>query len=405
MTEPKSTESNAEANTETATALSSSANKEVDQKDEDLLVDTPADTDVLCGRGAPINMHPGNVIYRQVVKHNKPLYQTCEKFEKYRVAQSIVEALMGRQPKVRFLEACGNENDGTRSWKIVPKDKAVKKTIQALRERDRKSPKDEAPKRYESMILNSGVPCHIPGSSNIHKYGTEARPDNTGGKEDWQVLFHHLLPEAVTDFKSSQNDHSDENRLTSGIVIDEGQAKDEGTTKVQDKYSIIHQNSGVPVTTGEANKAISPMRNKSVHRLMFDGLSVVEEVAPINSAASASVAASVAASAAASDMSIEGFKANNMESAIVTEVSVEESKTSDDHSCISGYGDAGDAYSINSDFGLSPARSGELAEYSVYQTELAECKNKAKSQEQWNYDMDFETMEDQVTTPIKGEGN
>mmetsp|Transcript_7652 Transcript_7652/g.11700 ORF Transcript_7652/g.11700 Transcript_7652/m.11700 type:complete len:186 (-) Transcript_7652:361-918(-) len=96
---------------------------------------TPSPKDVLCGRGAPINLHPGNVIFRKVVHVNKPLYNSCEKYEKFRIAQSIVEAFEKQNPPIRFL-VLQNLGNGE-AWGILPKSKAVRKTVQALREKEK----------------------------------------------------------------------------------------------------------------------------------------------------------------------------------------------------------------------------------------------------------------------------
>lgn len=102
--------------------------------------DQPRDLDVLCGRGGLINKHIGNIIYRRVVEHNKPFYQSVQKRHRILVSQSIVHTILNRGG--RFLsedsQTITNE-DGTRSsvtlWKPVATTRAIQKTSQALRER------------------------------------------------------------------------------------------------------------------------------------------------------------------------------------------------------------------------------------------------------------------------------
>lgn len=98
----------------------------------------PTKLDVLYGRGSKINQHPGNILFRKIVEHNKLLYRTCKKHEKTAVAQAIVEALESRSPPIRFLEI-GNYTmrKSQQIWVLVPKERAIRKTIQALRERAR----------------------------------------------------------------------------------------------------------------------------------------------------------------------------------------------------------------------------------------------------------------------------
>jgi len=100
---------------------------------------SPRDEDVLCGRGGPVNMHPGNLIFRKVVNANKDLYKALEKFDKFRLAQSIVEALESNQS--RFLTLQNDGFYGHQFWSVVSKSKAVRKTLQALREKPKISEK------------------------------------------------------------------------------------------------------------------------------------------------------------------------------------------------------------------------------------------------------------------------
>lgn len=92
-------------------------------------------------------MHPGNVIFRKVVHANKPLYNLCEKYEKFRIAQSIVEAFEKQNPPIRFL-VLQNLGNGE-VWGILPKSKAVRKTVQALREKDKLTKKSNPGDKIE----------------------------------------------------------------------------------------------------------------------------------------------------------------------------------------------------------------------------------------------------------------
>lgn len=84
-------------------------------------------------------MHPGNLIFRKVVNANKDLYKALEKFDKFRLAQSIVEALESNQS--RFLTLQNDGFYGHQFWSVVSKSKAVRKTLQALREKPKISEK------------------------------------------------------------------------------------------------------------------------------------------------------------------------------------------------------------------------------------------------------------------------
>ena len=86
---------------------------------------SPQPNDVLCGRGAGVNQHPGNVSYRLAIQSQKINYLQSIPMEKKRIIQSIVENVKGR-----FLKA----DPKTELWDCITLEQAKKKTGQALRE-------------------------------------------------------------------------------------------------------------------------------------------------------------------------------------------------------------------------------------------------------------------------------
>jgi hypothetical protein len=89
----------------------------------------PREYDVLCGRGGLINKHVGNVVYRRVVEHNKPFYQSVEKKHRILVSKSIVQSISKFGGRFLILGAKG------KAWMEIGYKRAVQKTSQALRER------------------------------------------------------------------------------------------------------------------------------------------------------------------------------------------------------------------------------------------------------------------------------
>jgi hypothetical protein len=77
------------------------------------------------------NHHPGNEWYRRLIKSNRPLYRACPKHTKLLVAKAIVQAV--EQQHGRFLER--SKKNGF--WYVVSYKRAVDKTSQGLRERER----------------------------------------------------------------------------------------------------------------------------------------------------------------------------------------------------------------------------------------------------------------------------
>mmetsp|Transcript_4982 Transcript_4982/g.7195 ORF Transcript_4982/g.7195 Transcript_4982/m.7195 type:complete len:668 (+) Transcript_4982:227-2230(+) len=110
-------------------------------KDEELdcePVMEPHEHDVLCGRGGLTNHHPGNAWYRRLVRSNRPLYRESPKHTKLLVAKAIVHHVQNQTPPGRFLERRrGAAYSGM--WYCVSYKRAVDKTSQALRERDREN--------------------------------------------------------------------------------------------------------------------------------------------------------------------------------------------------------------------------------------------------------------------------
>jgi hypothetical protein len=91
----------------------------------------PTANDVLCGRGAAaIRQHSGNIVYKQLVEANKPLYKSCEQYVKPLIAKSIVAALSLRGG--RFLKQTAQGE----CWVDIGADAAVSKTLMRLRRKN-----------------------------------------------------------------------------------------------------------------------------------------------------------------------------------------------------------------------------------------------------------------------------
>jgi len=90
--------------------------------------------DVLCGRGAGVNNHPGNQRFRELVKMNRGDYKkTNSKKAKSEIAKSIVAAIYGNGG--RFLKKVTQKSEDDECvWMDVGTHKANEKTSQALRE-------------------------------------------------------------------------------------------------------------------------------------------------------------------------------------------------------------------------------------------------------------------------------
>lgn len=92
--------------------------------------------DVLLGRGAGVNLHPGNLRFRDIVQRHRISYSQAHKLEKASIAQYIVDQV--RRCRGRFLVKDTDDDD---LWIEVDTDRAREKTSQALREKINDSPK------------------------------------------------------------------------------------------------------------------------------------------------------------------------------------------------------------------------------------------------------------------------
>jgi hypothetical protein len=86
--------------------------------------------DVLMGRGKRVSEWPGNIYFRQAVNRFRDQYTKAARHEKVQIADKVIE--MMHAVSGRFLK---ENSDGT--WSEVEKDRAVEKTCQALREKEK----------------------------------------------------------------------------------------------------------------------------------------------------------------------------------------------------------------------------------------------------------------------------
>lgn len=87
----------------------------------------PMKDDILSGRGAGVNLHPGNVFFRSLIQEHKRSYIEGDPGAKKRIIKQIVEITVKRG---RFLK----QDPVTELWQPITIEEARKKTGQALRE-------------------------------------------------------------------------------------------------------------------------------------------------------------------------------------------------------------------------------------------------------------------------------
>merc|ERR1712165_453667 len=87
----------------------------------------PMKNDILSGRGAGVNLHPGNVFFRSLIQGNKATYIAADPGEKKRIIKRLVTTAFQRG---RFMK----QDPKTELWVPISVDEAKRKTGQALRE-------------------------------------------------------------------------------------------------------------------------------------------------------------------------------------------------------------------------------------------------------------------------------
>ena len=117
------------------------------------------DKDVLCGRGAKLHRHPGNVTHREYVSKNKLKYIECVSTNKNEVSKSIVTAM--RQQGARFLQ----KDESGNTWHDIGDKKAIDKTSQALRENQIKFKEENKMEGQNNKLpIASAFPMGVPSS-------------------------------------------------------------------------------------------------------------------------------------------------------------------------------------------------------------------------------------------------
>ena len=163
--------------------------------------------DILCGRGGVSNNHVGNEWYRRLIQANRPLYRACPKHTKLLIAKAIVQAV--EQQGGRFLE----KEKQTGKWQRIEYKRAVDKTSQGLREREKKTTNTDSKGRshqwgednYPQQTLQND-------ESNLHSFdyrdalealnALNSYPEATSVKDATEIALDQAigLPRKTSDF-------------------------------------------------------------------------------------------------------------------------------------------------------------------------------------------------------------
>ena len=156
----------------------------------------PTNVDVLTGRGAFINDHPGNKYWRTLAKQGKARFDAGDQTDKKEVAMEIVRAVTNQTPTAgRFLRkidptpATGKKGKAARAfaltprgfqgpWEVMDETEARVKTIQTLRDMGRDKCKNK--KRRTSAPPSATKPAPAAASAAM----PELPPAGTGAGQE-----------------------------------------------------------------------------------------------------------------------------------------------------------------------------------------------------------------------------
>jgi len=120
----------------------------------------PLPNDVLYGRGAGVNYHPGNIKYRNLVQSQKLAYINADPRTKKSIIHTIANTIVQPPQSGRFLKC--NSTSGL--WECISMDLAKVKIGQALRE--------DAPKLKKMSIINEYLQNELHTKSPLMAYNT-----------------------------------------------------------------------------------------------------------------------------------------------------------------------------------------------------------------------------------------
>lgn len=138
------------------------------------------------------NHHPGNEWYRRLIRSNRPLYRACPKHTKLLVSKAIVQAV--EQQGGRFLEH--DKKSGL--WYVVPYKRAVDKTSQGLRERDRENEDDDGREMDPAHVPESFQGRYNAGPTNLNDLAAVAVAQANGHQPYSQWNQNTAAPEGMS---------------------------------------------------------------------------------------------------------------------------------------------------------------------------------------------------------------
>lgn len=131
--------------------------------------------DVVCGRGAPTSIHPGNLVFKKVIKKHEMKYLCSTRSEKPKIAMKLLEEFRTRG--VRFVKRERAEDDRF-EWIEIGEQRSYEKICQSLRE--------GAPKLRRQMMATEAKQAKTKNEKqnrqlHFHPQTRQQRQDNDTG--------------------------------------------------------------------------------------------------------------------------------------------------------------------------------------------------------------------------------
>lgn len=210
---------------------------------------------------------PGNEWYRRLVKSNRPLYRACPKHTKLLVAKAIVQAV--EQQQGRFLEK--SRSNGL--WYQVSYKRAVDKTSQGLREKDREgNEEEELPPFPETATptdatvlarqMSTREPPPVPGARPMSDYTQPVAPRTQ------QSLAQGVTPSIVPNAWINHNTGgtaATANTMTTdgGLTTEEMPTPLDSVPRDQSMFRLLKHTSLLPTTSLEESQVVEQQRKSN----------------------------------------------------------------------------------------------------------------------------------------------
>jgi hypothetical protein len=131
------------------------------------MIEIPRNTDVLLGKGKPIQEHLGNMRLHLLVDQQLPRYDSCSKKEKTELATEIIQ--MAKASSGRFL----TQESGV--WTEVSDDIARQKVSNLFRNRRKMAKKEAASPQNQTSNRGGGVRTELSGSFMVQSNDSHKR--------------------------------------------------------------------------------------------------------------------------------------------------------------------------------------------------------------------------------------